>query len=83
MSRVREPDARTLDALARLQLTARRLGASIRVLHADPALVDLIRLAGLADVLSIVDSGVEVDRQVEEREKVRVDEEVHRGDGAA
>lgn len=82
-SRITEPDERTLDALARLQLTARRLGASIRLLDAGPALVDLIQLAGLAGVLEVAGSGVEVDRQVEEREQVRVDEEVHRGDAPA
>jgi anti-anti-sigma regulatory factor len=79
-SRITEPDEHTLDALARLQLTARRLGASIRLLDAGPALVELIQLAGLAGVLDVADSGVEVNRQVEEREEVRVHEEVHRGD---
>jgi anti-anti-sigma regulatory factor len=81
VSCITEPDEYTLDALARLHLTARRLGASIRLLGARPELVDLIQLAGLADVLEVVvESGVEVDRQVEECEEVRVDEEVERGD---
>jgi anti-anti-sigma regulatory factor len=82
-SSITEPDEHTLDALAHLQLTARRLGASIRLRDAAPALVNLIELAGLADVLEVGGSGVEVERQVEEREEVRVDEEIHRGDAPA
>jgi anti-anti-sigma regulatory factor len=83
VSCITEPDEYTLDALARLHLTARRLGASIRLLGARPELVDLIQLAGLADVLEVVvESGVEVGRQVEECEEVRVDEEVQRGDAS-
>jgi hypothetical protein len=87
VSRITVADQDALEALARLQLAARRLGATIHLRNASPALADLIELAGLADVL-VVDptdptdpvSGVEVDRQVEEREEIRVDEEVHRGD---
>ncbi|MCU1464902.1 MAG: hypothetical protein JWM72_830 [Actinomycetia bacterium] len=82
VSRITEPDECALDALARLQLTARRLGAIIHLHNATPALADLIELAGLADVL-IVESGVEVDRQIEEREEIRVDEEVHPRDDSA
>jgi hypothetical protein len=44
-------DARTVDALARLQLTARRLGAQIRLVRASPELDDLLRFLGLADVV--------------------------------
>jgi hypothetical protein len=80
------PDERALDALARLQLAARRLGVTLRLYNACPRLTDLITLAGLTDVL-IVDSGtavsgVAMDGQIEQREEVRVDEEVHRGDEA-
>jgi hypothetical protein len=79
-----EPDQRALDSLARLQLTARRLGTTIQLHHASRALIDLIELAGLADVLVVVSVGpdVEVDREVEETEQLGVDEEVHRGDGS-
>ncbi len=42
-------DARTVDALARLQLTARRLGCRIRLQRASPELRDLLRLVGLAE----------------------------------
>jgi hypothetical protein len=85
-----EPDQRALDSLARLQLTARRLGRTIQLHHASRALIDLIDLAGLADVLVVVPGecvvsvgpGVEVNREVEETEQLGVDEEVHRRDGA-
>ena len=71
-----------LDALARLQLAARRSARSIRLDNACAELVDLLALVGLSDVL-LVDrdgSGVEMDRQVEQREQLRVDEEVDPGD---
>ncbi len=51
------PTEPALDALARLQLAARRLGATIELHNASPALADLIAIAGLADVLVVVDSG--------------------------
>jgi len=77
------PDEETLDTLARLQLTARRLGTSIRLYNARPLLADLIEIAGLRDVLVVVPSGVEVHGQVEQREERWIDEEVLRGDRAA
>lgn len=46
-----EPDAVTVDALARLQLAARRHGATIRLRHASTALRELVALMGLSDVL--------------------------------
>lgn len=74
-------DERALEALARLQLTARRLGTSIRLLNARRELVDLLALLGLSDVLPVVaSSGIEVDGQAEQREEVRIDEEVDPGD---
>jgi ABC-type transporter Mla MlaB component len=82
VARITEPDEVALDALARLQLAAQRLGVSIRLHNAGAALVDLLDLAGLSDVLVVAESGVEPDRKVEEREEVGVDEEVHRGDDA-
>ena len=45
------PDAVTVDALARLQLAARRRGCGIRLRHASDELTALIRFVGLADVL--------------------------------
>ncbi len=46
------PDAVTLEALARLQLLARRRGCRVRLRHASPALLELVAFVGLADVLS-------------------------------
>jgi anti-anti-sigma regulatory factor len=82
VSQITEPDELALEALARLQLTAQRLGVSIRLHNAGAALVDLLALAGLSDVLVVAESVVEPDREVEEREEVGVDEEVHRSDDA-
>src|SRR5689334_11706945 len=45
------PNAATVDALARAQLLARRLGGSIRLQHAGEPLRELLALAGLLDVL--------------------------------
>ena len=41
------PDAVTIDALARLQLTARRLGCRLRLRHASPELRELVAFMGL------------------------------------
>jgi ABC-type transporter Mla MlaB component len=46
-----EPDAVTVDALARLQLAARRHGRQIRLCSTSPALRDLVSFMGLTDVL--------------------------------
>jgi ABC-type transporter Mla MlaB component len=44
-------DAVTVDALARLQLAARRRGCRIQLLHASDELRDLVAFMGLEDVL--------------------------------
>jgi ABC-type transporter Mla MlaB component len=75
-----EPDAATIDALARLQLTARRLGC--RVLVRDPCgeIQELLAFVGLADILPLV-LRVETSRQIEEREQSRgVEKEADPGD---
>jgi ABC-type transporter Mla MlaB component len=46
-----EPDAVTVDALARLQLAARRRGCEVRLRNPSAALLDLVRLMGLTNVL--------------------------------
>jgi len=46
-----EPDAVTVDALARLQVAATRRGCTIRLCNASPALLELVELMGLANVL--------------------------------
>jgi hypothetical protein len=56
-------NVRTIGALARLQLMAKRLGFEIRLRDASHELLQLVDLAGLGDVLR-----VEAGRQPEERE---------------
>ncbi len=46
-----EPDAVTVDALARLQLAARRAGCRVRLRHASGELRELVAFMGLTDVL--------------------------------
>jgi ABC-type transporter Mla MlaB component len=46
-----EPDAVTVDALARLQLAARRRGCQVKLRHASGRLRELVAFMGLSDVL--------------------------------
>ena len=46
-----EPDAVTVDALARLQLAARRHGCQVRLRRASSELLELVEFMGLRDVL--------------------------------
>jgi ABC-type transporter Mla MlaB component len=46
-----EPDVGTIDALARMSLTARRLGRRLRLVNASPQLQELVLLAGLLEVM--------------------------------
>ena len=46
-----EPDAVTVDALARLQLAARQRECNVVLQRASPALLALVELMGLEDVL--------------------------------
>jgi ABC-type transporter Mla MlaB component len=46
------PDAVTVDALARLQLAARRSGTRVRLRNASEELLGLVELMGLTDVLA-------------------------------
>ena len=71
-----DPDAVTVDALARVQLTAHRLGCSVRLRHVGGELQDLLALMGLGDVLPFgVGSGLEPSGKAEEREQARGVEE--------
>ena len=71
-----DPDAGTVEALARLQLTARRLGRRIRLRDPSRELRELLDLFGLTEVLR-----VEPRRQPEEREQpLGVEERVEMGD---
>jgi ABC-type transporter Mla MlaB component len=47
-----EPDAVCVDALARLQLAARRHRCVVRLRHASPELLELVAFMGLEDVLA-------------------------------
>lgn len=79
-----DPDAVTVDALARLQLTARRLGCRVRFLRACGELRELLSFVGLGEVLPL-DRGLRLESrgQAEEREQVRrVEEEADPGDAA-
>jgi hypothetical protein len=51
------PDAAAIDTLARLQLSARRLGLELRLRHASNELQDLLAFAGLRDVLRVEAGG--------------------------
>jgi ABC-type transporter Mla MlaB component len=55
-----EPDAVTVDALARLQLAARRNGCRVQVRGASNALCGLIELMGLKEVLCVPTGGAGV-----------------------
>ena len=70
------PNAGTVEALARMALTARRLGREVRLRDPSRELRELVDLCGLADVLC-----VQPRRQPEEREKaLGVEERVEMGD---
>ena len=66
-----DPDALTIDALARLQLSSRRVGLEIRLRHASNELQELLAFVGLDEVLRLEAGG-----QAEQREqRVGVEEE--------
>ncbi|MEX2420204.1 MAG: STAS domain-containing protein, partial [Actinomycetota bacterium] len=77
-----EPDAVMVDALARLQLTARRLGRRLRFRGACGELLDLLAFVGLGDTLPCGPASVlEPRRKPEEREQaLGVEEEADPGD---
>jgi hypothetical protein len=73
------PDAAAIDALARLQLAARRLGLEIRLSHASRELLGLLAFVGLSEVLRVEAGG-----QAEEREeRLGAEEERQLDDPAA
>jgi anti-anti-sigma regulatory factor len=66
-----DPDALTIDALARLQLSSRRVGLELRLRHASNELRELLAFVGLDEVLRLEAGG-----QAEQREqRVGVEEE--------
>jgi hypothetical protein len=78
VSELVELDVRTLGALAQLQLGANRLGFTIRLRHACEDLQGLLDVTGLAEALPL-----ELQRQIESLEEVRLEEGVDRGDPSA
>ncbi|MBL7523577.1 STAS domain-containing protein [Frankia sp. CNm7] len=86
VSAVEEPTLVTVEALARLLLTARRLGHGFRLAGARPNLLVIFQLAGLTEILpgrpaGALASGLEEGREAEQREQaVGVQEVVDPGD---
>jgi len=64
-----DPDAVTVDALARFQLAARRNGCQVRLRHASNELRDLLAFMGLRDVLPELTLRPEPGGQAEEGEE--------------
>ena len=64
-----DPDAVAVDALARLQLAARRNDCQVRLRHASNELRELLAFMGLRDVLPEVTLRPEPGGQAEEREE--------------
>jgi len=80
---VTRPDVATVEALARLSLTARRHGWRLAVGGAGPDLVRLIRLLGLTDLLPEADLLLQAGREPEQREQAIGVEEVVDGRDAS
>ena len=71
-----DPDAATIDALARFQLGSRRVGLELRLRNASGELQELLAFVGLEEVLRLEAGG-----QSEQREqRVGVEEERELGD---
>ncbi|MET7516103.1 STAS domain-containing protein [Streptomyces sp. NPDC005480] len=80
LAAVTTADLATVDALARMQLAARRAGSGLRLRDPSPALWALLQLVGLPGLGGLV---VEMERQAEQREIARcVQEAVESGDPA-
>jgi ABC-type transporter Mla MlaB component len=75
---ISRPDAATIGALARLQLTARRHGRGIQLHRAQRRLVELILFTGLGGVLPLAGGGLSLEpgREAEEGEEALHVEEV-------
>jgi ABC-type transporter Mla MlaB component len=56
-----DPDVSTVDAVARLQLTAKRAGSSVELRHACERLRELLALVGLTDVVPCAGGSSEPD----------------------
>jgi ABC-type transporter Mla MlaB component len=73
------PDLTTIDALARLQLAARRNGCSFELRNPPDQLLELLRLAGLTRVVGWR-SVFKPRRQPEQKKQAGVQEEVESDD---
>ena len=84
VSRIREPDCETVDALARLQLTARRRDRRVRLRGASRELQELLTLCGLNEFVPWEGgSGLEAVGKAEEgEESLGVEEEGDAADAA-
>jgi NAD(P)-dependent dehydrogenase (short-subunit alcohol dehydrogenase family) len=80
VSALEDADELALEAVARLQLTAKRAHASMRLVGVGSCLDALLVGAGFADVIDAWRSGPAVHGHAEQREQRRVDEEVDTGD---
>ena len=81
-----DPDVVAVDALARLQLTARRSRCQVRLLHACDRLQELLTLTGLSEVVPLTDTCLvlEPGRQAEQGEQLcSIEEEANAGDTVA
>lgn len=78
-------DAATVEALARLQLTAQRLGRRLHLRRASAELRELVELVGLRETLPCEDAlAVEPGREPEEREeRLGIEEGVEADDPTA
>lgn len=77
------PDVDFVEALARLELAARRLGLAVHVTHRCDDLAALLDLTGLAGVVGGSGLRLEADGQAEGREQVGVEEVVPPHDAPA
>ena len=77
------PDLLTLEALARLQLAARRMGCGVRLRDVPPELHGLLAFAGLDGAIPSDELGLEARRQAEQWEQpLGVEEEGELDDSA-
>ena len=73
---VMQSDVAVVDALCRMRLAARRRGCQLKLRNASRGLLELIFLIGLTDIVPVARSGLEVERQPEQREHPgRIEEE--------
>jgi len=78
-----DPDVAAVEALARLQVAARRSGCRIALCRVPPELGALLDLMGLSGVFAVAGSAGEAGREPEEREQpFGIQEEADPGDRA-